>query len=48
MGRKAVSKGKARGCHDAKRNGAAPPEFSVDTHGTELLPKNASKRTYSF
>lgn len=48
MARKGVSKGKVRGCHDAKRNGAAPPELSVDTHETELLPKNASKRTYSF
>lgn len=44
MARKAVSKGRARDCHDAKRNGAVPPQLSMDTHETELLPKKCFQK----
>lgn len=48
MARKTVSKEKVRACHDAKRNRVALPELSTDTRETELIPRNAFRRTDSF
>lgn len=47
-GNKTVPKGKTRGCHDANRHGAAPPELDMDTRETKLLFQNACRRTSSF